>query len=283
MINSLKVLLKAPYNKDRFCFALYRWILWKIIKFFRLKDVKIKIWDNRFIFLDYNSFQCMWIMYNYVVDWEEFQLISKVVKSDDHVFDIGANMGFYTVWMSKFIFTGKIHSFEPALATYNRLIKNISVNNIQHIVDANLLGISNRDGKAYFTRGLDGENHIIKNENKHSELINTQKLDTYAYNKNIPLLRYVKIDVEGFEYNVLKGADSLLRNKIIHFIQLEINITIRNSGADIEDLLDLLEQYDYALCKYDIGLNRLVPIEYSKERENYFAVYDIKEANKQLC
>jgi hypothetical protein len=39
----------------------------------------------------------MWVMYNWIVDWEEFKLIENYLENNDIVFDIGTNMGFYTV------------------------------------------------------------------------------------------------------------------------------------------------------------------------------------------
>ena len=76
-MNSLKTLYQAPYNKKHPVSALVRFVYWKVIRLFKLKEVRYRVWNNRTILLDYNSFQSMWLMYNYIVDWEEFNLISK--------------------------------------------------------------------------------------------------------------------------------------------------------------------------------------------------------------
>ena len=279
-MNSLRSLFLAPYNKKYVLFALTRFIYWKLIRVLKLKDVKYKLWNDRKILLNYDSFHSMWIMYNYYVDWEEFNLISRFLKPGDQVFDIGANMGYYTIWMSKFIGDGKIHSFEPDPKNYERLQKNIALNNLS--VMANKKAASEIDGLLEFTSGLDGENHITDVGSKNTVVIQSTRIDTYAVEKNIGTIAYMKIDVEGFEYAVLKGAEAVLLKKGVDIIQLEINQTITNSGKSINDLLVLLRYYEYNLCSYDVSNNQLLITTFSEKRENYFAVNDLQKINEKL-
>ena len=281
-MNSLKSLYKAPYNQKRQLFALVRFFYWKIIRLFKLKNVSYRIWGDKIILLHYNSFQSMWLMYNYYVDWEEFNLISKFIRPDDEVFDIGANMGLYTVWMSKFISNGRIHSFEPDTINFKRLQKCIVLNNLQHVVIANNIALSDVDGQLGFTTGLDIENHIIDHPDSNTEMVESQRTSSYMTFKNIHKIAYLKIDVEGFECSVLKGAETNLLNKNIDIIQLEINSSIRNSGKTIQDLLELLDNYHYTLCRYDVDANELLKTVFSAERENYFAVNNMELINIKL-
>jgi FkbM family methyltransferase len=222
-------------------------------------------------------------MYNYWVDWEEFNLIKNYIKSGDTVFDIGANMGFYTIWMSKFIGNGKIHAFEPDSENFERLKKNIKINNLIKNVVANKIALSNLNGIISFTKGLDGENHIADSSNQNTLQLQSQKIDSYLKDLSInPSITYMKIDVEGFEYAVLKGADAILLNNQIEIIQIEINKTISNSGKSITDLLDLLNEYQYSLCRYDVENNLLISTVYADSRENYFAVSDLEKINFKL-
>ncbi len=279
-MNSLRSLFQAPYNKKYPLFALTRFIYWKLIRVLKLKDVKYTLWNDRKILLNYDSFQSMWIMYNYYVDWEEFNLISRFLQPGDQVFDVGANMGFYTIWMSKFVGDGKIHSFEPDSKNYERLQKNILLNNLSVI--ANKKAASDIDGRLGFTIELDGENHIAELGSKNAVMIQSKRIDTYAAEENITSIAYMKIDVEGFEYAVLKGAEALLLKKGIDIIQLEINQTINNSGKSINDLLELLHYYEYNLCSYDVSNNQLSTTMFSEKRENYFAVIDLQKINGKL-
>ncbi|MEP7108242.1 MAG: FkbM family methyltransferase [Ferruginibacter sp.] len=280
-MNSLNTLYQSPYNKKFPVRAFFRFLYWKLIRFFKLKDVKIRIWNDRKILVNYDSFQSMWLMYNYYVDWEEFNLISKYVRPGDQVFDIGANMGFYTIWMSKFIGHGKIHSFEPDDSNFEKLGKNIALNHFQSSVIANKQAASDVDGEIRFTLGLDGENHIVEGQHNGIAIL-SQKIDTYTQKHGIKLIAYMKVDVEGFEYAVLQGAKNILVSKGVDIIQLELNNTISNSGKSISDVLELLNRSQYRLCSYDTNANQLMPTAFSSLRENYFAVNNIDKVNVKL-
>ena len=281
-MNSLKFLYQFSYNRKFPLFALYRFFYWKIIRLFKLKEVKYKLWKNRLLLLNYDSFQSMWVMYNYYVDWEEFNLISRYIKPGDVVFDIGANMGFYTVWMSKFIGNGMVHSFEPDTKNFERLNKNIVLNGLTDHVISNNKAAADVDGELAFTIGLDGENHIMNQAAENVITIQSLQMDNYVKQHHIDSIAYMKIDVEGFEYAVLKGADTILLNKKIDIIQLEINKTISNSGKSIRDLLELLSHYNYSLCSFDVDKNQLMATGFSPERENYFATHKLDAINEKL-
>lgn len=281
MLVSLKNLLKAEYNKTNTLAAVQRFTYWKFIKALKLNNIRYRLWGDREIYLNHDSFQSMWIMYNYIVDWEEFHLIKNFTKPEDQVFDIGANMGFYTIWMSKFIGkNGHIHSFEPDEKNFNRLKKNILLNNLSCVVEANRKAVSNVNEIVNFTSDLDGENHIVTSSA--ALKIEAIQLDTYAKQRSLSYLSYVKIDVEGFEYFVLKGAEILLAEKRIGILQLEINKSLSNSGASVLDLLDFLTKHEYRLCRYNVEENKLSQIEYDISRENYFAVHSIDSINNEL-
>ena len=107
-------------------------------------------------------------------------------------------------------------------------------------------------------------------------------MDTYTDENGILFFSYLKIDVEGFENAVLQGAEKLLKEKRIKIIQLELNNTVINSGLKFEATIQLLQQFNYSLCGYNVTSNKLEVVEFNSLRENYFAVSDIYEANMRL-
>ncbi len=283
MITSLKILFSTPYNKKRPFFAFKRILIWKLIRLFKLSNIRFHLWENRFIYLNYDSFQSMWIMYNYIVDWEEFNLIAKLVKPGDVVADIGANMGFYSIWMSKFTSgDAAIHSFEPDEKNYRRLTKNIETNKLGKLIIANNEAAGAFEGEVYFTKGLDGENHITIGQTSSTVKIKQTTLDSYCLRHNIKRLRYCKMDVEGFELDVLKGAECLLSEKKIDVLQLEINTSMQNSTYTAKELLAFVKEFGYSLYGYNVESNSLYPLQYEDKRENYFAVADINAVNTLL-
>lgn len=269
-----------PYNKRHFFFTLYRLLLWKYIRFFKIKGYKFKIWSNRNVLLNYDSVQCMWLMLNYIIDWEEFNLISTAVKKDDIVFDIGSNIGFYTLWITKF--NNCVHAFEPDDENFNRLKKHISINKLEDSVVLNKTGISNKTGTLYFTTGNDVLNHISDVQEENTVAINVITLDEYCNRNNITHIRHLKIDIEGFELSALKGAKELLAKGSIDIIQLEINSAVRNAGSTEKGVIEYLQNAGYNLARFNISSKQLEAIQYSTERENYFAVKDLTRVNSEM-
>ncbi len=282
MIRSLRNLLRAPYNRKRKIYALYRFIYWKIIRAFKLENVKFRLWKDRVMYLNHDSFQSMWIMYAYEVDWEEFNLIRDFIREDDHVADVGANMGFYTIWFTKFIRTGTIHSFEPDERNYDRLKKNVNANKGSDRVYLNRIALSNINGTLSFTTGFDGENHISNETGENMITVRSQRLDDYCILNNISSLSYVKVDIEGFEYDFLEGASELLSGKNIDIIQLEINRTLQNSGRTANELISFIEGFGYSLCRYNVDLRRVEKIPYSADRENYLCIANMAMVNDRI-
>lgn len=279
---SLSSLFKAPYNKGKMAFALYRFSVWMYVQLFKRTNYKFNIWNNRKLFLNYHSLQGMWLMHNYWVDWEEYNLIKEILNNDSTAFDIGANIGLYSLWMSKYNQNGSVHAFEPDDNNYIFLKKNIRLNHLEGRVRINKTGIADKTGSLFLTKNIDVENHLTTEKTPEAVEIPIITLDDYCKQNAIRNIRYVKIDIEGFELSALRGAASLLTQGAIDVIQLEINSALSNSGASEDELISFLNSFGYYLARYDVEEKALENINYSKDRENYFAVRSIDELNRQI-
>lgn len=273
MTSSIKQLFKSPYNLRHPLFALYRLLIWKVIRVLKLQSVPFKLWGNRKIYLNYNSFQSAWTMYNYWVDWEEFNAIKDNVKEGDIVFDVGANIGTYVLWSSKFTgHLGSVHAFEPDPTAFRLLEKNIHLNRLSAQVTLNQRAISEKQGDLKFSVGLDIQNQIVEESSINYQIIKSDSIDRYIEQNKIKRIKYLKIDIEGYEYKALLGAGNALRSGTIDVIQLEINEKIINSSITPAELLDFVNQLGYILCGYDCTNGRFFEIPYVKTRENYFLI-----------
>lgn len=285
MLSSFKFLIKAPFNKEYPARALSRFLVLKLIRLLKIQNLKVKFWKNRYFLINHDSFQSMWLMYNYIVDWEEFLFIHYYLRNNSIVFDIGANMGFYTIWMSRSIGKdGQIHSFEPDTKNFNRLSQNILINQINCQVVLNNDAVSEKNGKMKITIGFDGENHLVESDFEGSSSItNVVCLDNYCQQRNISAINFIKIDVEGFELDVLKGGINLLTQKNVDVIQLELNRALINSGTTQQELISFVGEVGYIFCIYDFITNKMIPFRVNDERENYFIINNLTNVNKILA
>lgn len=128
--------------------------------------------------------------------------------------DIGANIGIYT--MSILARSGAASgaiAFEPCAATFRLLGENLSLNHIDN-AQCECIALSSADAEILLTAYGNGANNFwLRTETSSvpSMRVSTTTLDSYCHTHNLRPTA-VKIDVEGHEYEVLKGAECLLRS-----------------------------------------------------------------------
>jgi FkbM family methyltransferase len=140
---------------------------------------------------------------------EKQELVSRLVKPGMVVWDVGANVGFYTLAFSRFAGAGgKIFAFEPLGANFDRLLSHIRLNGLTNVT-AVQAAVASSVGLVGFDTGPNALMGRL-DERLREYLIPTLSADsiTCRFPDAIPTL--VKIDVEGAEAGVLEGADKLL-------------------------------------------------------------------------
>lgn len=138
---------------------------------------------------------------------EKARLFAKSINKGDIVFDIGAHAGYYTLIASRMVGgKGKVYVFEPAERNAVYLRKHVEINNCKNI-EIIQAAVTNYSGDALFdTRGGSYEGKI--NASGGEVTVRAIKLDDFVKNDRLPSC--IKIDVEGEELNVLKGAANTL-------------------------------------------------------------------------
>jgi FkbM family methyltransferase len=253
-----------PYNRMKPLSALRRRVAWKI----RSRNGKPwveDVWGRKAWF--YPDSRCsMFLAYNHVMDWPEFKFLERYLQSTDTVIDIGANIGIYVLWMSKF--TANIIAFEPDAANALRLQQQIDLNKLTAIVER--CAVSNVSGTVGFSTGKDMENHIVKNNGERD--VQSVRLDDYSLER----IHFLKVDVEGAELLVLQGAERLLSEHRVDVIQLEFNSDDPNHlRSSDDDVPKFLERHGYKLFQYSPTHNQLTPFEVGRNKHsNALAVYD---------
>jgi len=139
----------------------------------------------------------------------EQKIFAQKVKKDDVVFDIGANVGFYSLLASKIVgINGKVYAFEPAPVNLYYLKKHLKLNNCANSIVV-VGAVSDKNDMVYFNEGDHAATgHISKDGD--STLVPTFYLDKLIEDKMILSPNLMKIDVEGAEFSVLSGGKNML-------------------------------------------------------------------------
>lgn len=203
-----------------------------------------------------------------------FENLNSYIKKGDVIFDVGANNGHTSLVFSQQIGNdGKIYSFEPDNINYKRAEKNIQLNNVKNI---QLLkyGIGSKSEKLKLFN-IDesnlGMNRIMKDDSKYSyQEIDVISLDNFISSNNINKLNIIKIDVEGFEKEVLLGAENTIRQfKPIIYIEVNNNF-LKEHQTSASEIYNFFKSISYTL--YFAETNKVIKPDYDFENCHFDAI-----------
>jgi FkbM family methyltransferase len=190
------------------------------------------------------------VVYGNPPDCPEMLVWRQVLRPGDLFVDVGANVGSYAIWAAE---TGAdVIALEPAEDTFALLAENIALNG--YPVEAIQAAAGAVCGIARFTRGRDCVNHLDRQGSTETRVVT---IDSVIGDRTVAGM---KVDVEGFEIEVLLGCSRALAEHRIKLIQLEWNSASQAAvGTDRRPVAGLLSRHGYRLCRPD-SRGVLVPI-----------------------
>ena len=209
------------------------------------------------------------------------ELICRLIDKNSICIDGGANIGFMSLLMAKRAYLGKVYSFEASPVIGEILLENSYHLNDFKNIDIRLKGLSNKKIKLRFKidNHNSGESRVTNSDDYDIEV------DGVLLDEEIPLSDKIclfKLDVEGHELQVLKGAKKLLsKHKISHIIY-------EDHRGYPSNVSDLLEKHNYKILKLNKGFWKPLigspeTIQHiSYEPSNYIATIDEEFVREKL-
>lgn len=178
------------------------------------------------------------------------------------VFDVGANYGQTALHYNKIFNEAEVYSFEPIKKSFLKLeseTKHQKKIKCFHLA----LGEEKKEVEIFLYDESNSQLNSLKvvDDSKINkslrEAIKVDTLNNFVLENNIQIIDLLKIDTEGFELEVLKGAASLLENKQIKAILCEVALSKRNTrNTQLNDVTSFLDKYDYFFVGlYDTNVN----------------------------
>lgn len=183
----------------------------------------------------------------------ELDFIKKNKKKFQTIFDVGANIGEWTKLVSDIIPESRIYSFEPSRRTFKILQKQnfggkVSLHNIglgeKNEIKDLFIHANDSTLSSVFLRGSDG----LK-QDAQIERANFETLDSFCIKNNINNISFLKIDTEGNELFVLKGAGRHIKEGKINAVQFEYGGTYIMAGILLKDVFEFFEDKPYDIFK----------------------------------
>jgi FkbM family methyltransferase len=226
--------------------------------------------DGRSYYFDPNK-SAGWLYtvpYTGLFEEKETGYVRRTIQADWVCFDIGACFGWYSVLFSQLAGEGQVHAFEPVSDNRACLEANLTLNNCSNVkINSFALGEKQSRTKIYIPN--DGVSGSFK---AHARLdkcnvfeVDVSTLDQYFREARINRLDFIKADIEGAEFLMLKGAEDTLRvYRPIMMLEVQAHST-RLFGYEPEDLFHWLKNIGYSvyyvnsdceLIPYDDQLNK---------------------------
>jgi len=146
------------------------------------------------------------------------------LRDDDVFYDIGANLGMYTVFASKVISKGQIVAFEPSKAAVRGLQRNLELNDADAIIEQ--IALSNDSGiETLNVPDIHGSAtiHSFPGGNLTEQEIQTKVGDKYIQTQALPTPTALKIDVEGHEGKVVRGLEKTFHHGNVRLLYCELH------------------------------------------------------------
>ena len=194
--------------------------------------------------------------------WEKevFSLLQYVLPKINHFYDIGANWGQHSLFaVSLRQFKGDVHAFEPMPTTYKDLKSIVEQSNLTHRIHSYSYALGHQESVMSLgvrNKTVTGQASLGDPKAKHTVAVDVKVLDTLIQSGVLPPPDLIKLDVEGFEEQVLKGAFETL-NAHRPFVVMENWPDGHRREAVLAPLVHL-ESHNYRLFTMIVEGNNII-------------------------
>lgn len=210
------------------------------------------------------------------------------------IFDVGANVGEYSLLARSQIRHARIFAFEPSPQTYEVLRKEIEKAGAQSSIVAENLGLSDTPGELnLYAYAIDGCEYsalasVVKRlptpeatlEVCRQDTVTVETIDRFCAARSVKNIELLKIDVEGHELAVLQGAEGMLNSGRIRFIQFEFGPANIYSRTYFYDFWQVLSD-KYAIHR--IVPRGIIPINQYREQNEVFLTSNFRAIKKDVA
>jgi FkbM family methyltransferase len=203
-------------------------------------------------------------VYTGLHEFDEMAFVLHTLRDNDLFVDIGANAGTYTV-LAAGVAGCRCVAVEPVTTAYEHLIDNLRLNQLQHLVDAHRVAAGDREGSVRITTNLGPMNRLAASTSSvggNTDVVPMRRLDDLLAGKSPTI---IKIDVEGFEPQVVAGGLRVLRQASVLAVLMEANRRV-GRDEDRQSVAAEMGALGYRPFRYDGDSRRLEPADCGDRR-----------------
>lgn len=217
LLGTLRFIARHPLQRDRPLSALVRWARWQLVSRLSPGPIAVEFVSGTRLLVTAGMTGATGNIYVGLHELEPMAFVAHLLRPGDRFVDVGANVGSYTVLASA-VAGATTTAFEPIAAAHARLVDNVRLNGIADRVEARREGVAAERGTLRFSTHLDTMNRV------RTDLAAGEgaEVPVVALDQVLaPGVTAIKIDVEGYEEPVLRGATSTLRSPSLLAVVVE--------------------------------------------------------------
>jgi len=219
-------------------------------------------------------------IYYGLYEFRESLFLLHFLRREDFFLDVGANMGHFSVLTSGSIGNKSI-CVEPLNATFNRLQEQLAINELDTLVRAHNCGVSSDAGTLFLSNDKGVMNKIVDKNYPHATTIEVKTIDQLVGTTSITAM---KIDVEGYELQALKGAVKTLNSAALKIIIIELNGSGKNYNIEDDEISNFLVGCGFSPYRYLPFTRVLQSVDkYDKNQFNTIFLRDVDFINKRIA
>ena len=196
---------------------------------------------------------CSLMIANGSFENDEWRFVERFLLPGMTVLDIGAHHGYYTLLASRKVgYDGRVIAFEPSTRERSRLLRHLRLNRVSNVsVEGIALGSNPGETDLFLVDGTETGCNSLRPPNvdqpTHCQRVSVQVLDEYLKQRGIQQIDFVKLDAEGGELEILRGAFRLLNASHRPVILVEVqDIRTRPWGYDAKEIIAFLVVQGFA-------------------------------------
>lgn len=258
LLKVLHFVTNHPLNKDQKFGAVLRFLKWQLKLRSGNTPILYNFTERAKLVIEKGMTGATGNLYCGLHEFNDMTFLLHFLRPGDTFADIGANVGSFTVLASAHVGASSF-SFEPVPSTYRNLVRNIKANKIEEKTNPFNVALGSKQGSIQFTNTLDTMNHVAAEGDTETIQVPVETLDRIMSGRKTPIL--LKIDVEGFETEVISGASATLSDPQLKAIIIELPGAGARYGYDENKLHEKLIDMGFRSYQYHPMKRVLTPVD----------------------
>jgi FkbM family methyltransferase len=249
LFDTYRFIAGHPLTRNHKSSAVARWLRWQIASRVSRHSLAIPFVNGTRLLARSGMSGATGNIYCGLHEFDDMAFVLHFLRPGDCFVDVGANIGAYSILAA--VTGAKVLSFEPVERTFEALLDNIHLNRMQLQIDARRQAIGNAAGTLQMTVDSDTTNRaLVAAERYEGSVGEVQQMTLDHVLQTSPTPTLIKVDVEGYEAQVLAAGERVLSTPRLEALILELNGSGLRYGVSDEDLHRKVLSFGFMAYRY---------------------------------